>query len=137
MKIQIDYASGADNVRQVADGLTTLFGDADLYDLSKYDPPADADVYLIGFNLGNNMIPYRIMEFLETLEEKTVMFFVTSPVHLDERVSDALAEKFEVFVSDSCQYLGVCLCDDESVEETIQNAYLNIKNALEEAESEK
>ena len=136
MKIQIDYVSVSDNVRNVADGLTAFFVDADLYDLSKCDPTTDADVYLIGFNLGNNMIPYRIMEFLEMLEEKIVMFFITSPVHLDERVEDALADKFEVFVSDSCQYLGVCLCDDESVEESIRNAYLEIKNALEEAESE-
>lgn len=136
MKIQIDYVSVSDNVGKVADGLTAFFVDAELNDLSKCDPVADADVYLIGFNLGNNMIPYRIMEFLETVEDKKVMFFVTSPVHLDERVADALADKFEVFVSDSCQYLGVCLCDGESIEEATKYAYYEIKNALEEAESE-
>ena len=82
MKYEIAYISGSGNTEKLAHGIADSLPQTDTFvtDLSCEEITKQADVYLIGFGMKREAIPLKIMDILEELEDKTILFFVTASV---------------------------------------------------------
>ena len=81
MKYEIAYISQSGNTEKLAHGIADSLPHRDTFvtDLSCEEITGKADVYLIGFGLKKEAIPLKIMDVLEELEGKTILFFVRHP----------------------------------------------------------
>jgi len=81
MKYEVAYISSSGNTEKLAHGIADSLPHRDTFvtDLSCEEITGKADVYLIGFGLKKEAIPLKIMDVLEELEGKTILFFVRHP----------------------------------------------------------
>jgi len=81
MKYEIAYISQSGNTEKLAHGIADSLPHRDTFvtDLSCEEITGKADVYLVGFGLKKEAIPLKIMDVLEELEGKTILFFVRHP----------------------------------------------------------
>ena len=116
MTYQISYLSPLGNCRLLAEAFEDILEDAYVTDL-KYDNDVQGRIHLVGFEMNEasfKAIPYEVMEFLDQLEDETVLFFVTCPFQPDQNVKDQLEYALQPFLPDSCDYRGIFLCQGEA-----------------------
>ena len=79
MRYEIDYLSRSENTKKLADAVEKLFPvrDTEIIGLLHEEPTADADVYVIIFSFNKGTVPLKIMDMLDLLEGKTILFLVT------------------------------------------------------------
>ncbi len=124
MTYEIDYFSLTGNTRKLADGISqSLFADkAPVIDLAAEETSADADVYLVGFGLKNGVVPYPIMECLESLEGKTILFFVTCGMEPNDEYRQHIERKLAPFMPEQYDYRGMFLCLGQFPQEAMEKA---------------
>ncbi len=124
MTYEIDYFSLTGNTRKLAIGISqSLFaGKVPVIDLSAEEISADADVHLVGFGLKNGVVPYPIMECLELLEGKTILFFVTCGIDPSDEYRQHIERKLAPFMPEQCDYKGMFLCPGQFPQEAMEKA---------------
>lgn len=112
MKYKIVYESRTGNTAKVAQTIAQIFpGNAvELTDITAQEPSLDGDVYCIGFGVHYNSCPLKILDFLDMLSGKTILFFATCGSEPTEERRKALERNIESFLPDHCDYRGLFLC---------------------------
>jgi len=120
MKYEVAYISRSGNTEKLAHGIADCLPSEDTFvtDLATEEITDKADVYLIGFGLRNNTIPLKIMDVLEKLEGKIIIFFATAPVIPTEEHTKEVERRLEPFMPDECDYRGLFLCPGQVSEES-------------------
>lgn len=127
MKYEIAYISGSGNTEKLAHGIADSLPSRDTFvtDLSSEEITRKADVYLIGFGMKKNVIPFKIMDVLEELEDKTILFFVTASVIPSEEHIKEIERRLNPFMPSKCDYRGLYLCTGK-----VSNEKLDILNNI-------
>lgn len=122
MKYEIAYISGSGNTEKLAHGIADSLPQTDTFvtDLSCEEITKQADVYLIGFGMKREAIPLKIMEILEELEDKTILFFVTASIKSTEVHIKEVERRLEPFMPGNCDYRGLYLCPGQVSNETLE-----------------
>ena len=105
MKYEVVYISQSGNTEKLAHGIADSLPHRDTFvtDLSCEEITGKADVYLVGFGMKKEAIPLKIMDVLETLEGKTILFFVTASI---KPYSAASAADIKLSLSVSCRMIS-------------------------------
>jgi flavodoxin len=124
MRYEIAYISQTGNTKKLAYGIAEKLSGEDvvLKDLSKDEISTDSDIYLFGLGVNKGTVPLAIMDALEDLEGKKVMFFVTSGMKPTEEYKKAFENKLIPFISDDSDYRGLFMCYGRIHEKFIQKA---------------
>lgn len=72
-----------------------------------------ADIQLVGFDMGGtnlDAIPFRVIEYLEALEEKIIFLFATVPFQPNNVVQNRINNSVIPFLPEECDYRGLYLC---------------------------
>lgn len=122
MKYEIAYISGSGNTEKLAHGIADSLPQTNTFvtDLSCEEITKQADVYLIGFGMKREAIPLKIMDILEELEDKTILFFVTASVKPTEVHIKEIERRLEPFMPSNCDYRGLYLCPGQVSDETLK-----------------
>lgn len=121
MKYEIAYISGSGNTEKLAHGIADSLPHRDTFvtDLSCEEITGKADAYLIGFGMKKEAIPLKIMDVLEELEGKTILFFVTASIKPTEAHVKEVERKLDPFMPSDCDYRGLYLCPSQVSEATL------------------
>ena len=68
----------------------------------------------------NEAIPIDVMNVLEELEGKTIMFFVTASVEPTDEMVASIERKLDPFLPMDCDYRGLYLCRGQVSDSTIE-----------------
>ena len=113
MRYQITYYSPCGYAKLLADAFyEALPYDTYVSNLEKKTLPW-ADIQLIGFELNGinlEMIPFKVIEYLEILDKKKILLFVTVPFQYNDSIKGRIEKYILPFLSDNCDYLGMYLC---------------------------
>ena len=122
MKYEVAYISGSENTEKLAHGIADCLPHRDTFvtDLSCEEITKRADGYLIGFGMKCEAIPLKIMDILEELEDKTILFFVTASVKPTEVHIKEIERRLEPFMPSNCDYRGLYLCPGQVSDETLE-----------------
>ena len=115
MKYEIAYISISGNTERLAHGIADRLPQRKtiVTDLTTEEIMKKANVYLIGFGINKGAVPLKIMEVLEELHGKTILFFVTGGMEPLNEYRDAVERKIEPFLPDDCDYRGLFLCQGQ------------------------
>ncbi|MBR4067002.1 MAG: hypothetical protein IKK08_00075 [Clostridia bacterium] len=115
MKYEIVYISTSGCTKKVAQALAEAVSPQPcrLINFEMETPSDDADVYLVGFCVRHGACPYALLEWMETLEDKKVMLFATGGLAAVDGYQKRIEAVAASFLSDSCEYLGMHLCQGE------------------------
>lgn len=109
MKYQVVYESLSGNTalvaQAIADALPTE--QTELINFQAQTPTKCANVYFIGFAVRHGICSLEMLNFLGTLDNKTIFLFATCGLYPD---STALERAIRPFLPDTCRYLGLHLC---------------------------
>lgn len=136
MKYEVAYISGSGNTEKLAHGIADCLPHRDTFvtDLSCEEITEKADVYLIGFGMKKDAIPFRIMDTLEKLEGKTILLFVTASVNPSDAHIKEIERRLDPFMPYECDYKGMYLCTGQVSDESLDK----LRSLLEcEPENEK
>lgn len=122
MKYEIAYISKSGNTKKLAEEISLRMPrhKVTITDLSASDLSKKSDFYLIGFGVNNGAIPIRIMNSLEELSGKKIMFFVTCGMEPIAEYRDFVERRLEPFVADDCEYLGLFMCQGKFPNEVLK-----------------
>ena len=123
MKYEVVYISQSGNTEKLAHGIADSLPHRDTFvtDLSCEEITGKAEVYLVGFGMKKEAIPLKVMEVLEELEGKTILFFVTASIPPTEEHIKEIERRLEPFMPTVCDYKGLYLCPGQVSDATIQN----------------
>lgn len=112
MKYQVVYESQSGNTKRLARAIAGCLPerDTELVDLDEQTPSRDADVYCVGFGVRHSTCSMKMLEFLELLNNKTVLLFATCGMNPTETYHDILERGIEPFLPENCDYRGLFLC---------------------------
>ena len=129
MRYEIDYLSRSENTKKLADAVEKLFPvrDTEIIDLLHEEPTADADVYVIIFSFNKGTVPLKIMDMLDLLEGKTILFLVTLETNVTSDYQEKKKKKITLFLPADCDYRGVFLCKGAFPESVIAAAEKQLK----------
>ena len=115
MKIEIAFVSLSGNTENLAHGIADNLPHDKTFvtDLTHEDITGKADAYLIGFGVNKGTVPLKIMDVLDELHGKKIMFFVTCGMEPVREYRDAVEKKLLPFLPDDCEYLGLFMCQGE------------------------
>ena len=130
MKYEVVYISQSGNTEKLAHGIADSLPHRDTFvtDLSCEEITGKADVYLVGFGMKNEAIPLKIMDVLETLEGKTILFFVTASIKPTEAHVKEVERKLDPFMPSICDYKGLYLCPGQVSEVTLEKLRALLEN---------
>lgn len=125
MKYQIAYVDSFDGVEKIVQAIADSLPAAEtsIINLSRGAVPEDGEVYIIGFGMKRGVLPLEIMEMLETLSGKTLLFFVLCGADPVAEYRKVVEYKMAPFMPDSYDYRGMKLCPVKVSEETAKAAY--------------
>ena len=84
--------------------------DATLVDLAKEDVSRDASTYILCFGMAKGEIPIRIIDTLDYLDGKTVLFLVTCGREPTDDYRRYIMRRIDPFLPDNCESLDLFLC---------------------------
>lgn len=124
MKYQIVYTDCADVTERAARAIAAVLPaeETKAVNLSAGMQPEDGEVYLIGFALRRGVLPLEIMDLLETLEGKTILFFVICGIEPIAEYKQVVEYKLAPFMPEQYNYCGMILCPSQASEETLAAA---------------
>ena len=86
-----------------------------------------ADVYLLGFGVNKGIIPLKIIEALEELHGKKIMFFITCGMEPEKQYRDMIESKITPFFPENCDYRGMFMCQGKFPDEVLRAARLKLE----------
>jgi len=123
MKYQISYLSPSGHAEQLADAFSRLLPtDTAVTDLNE-ESVVCGDVHLVGFEIDGSKPgagPYKVMDFLEQLDGKTLFLFVTSPLYVSEHWKKRNENILCAFIPDHCDFRGIYMCQGAASEEFLE-----------------
>lgn len=124
MKYQIAYVSDSGNSEKLALGIAEKFSanEIKIVNLKEDAMTDEAEVYFICFGMNKGAVPYKILECVEELENKTVIFFVTCGLEPRDKHRVEIGKKILPFLPNSCNFRGVFMCRGEFPEEVLTAA---------------
>lgn len=124
MKFEIAFVSLSGNTEDLAHGIADNLPHDKTFvtDLSHEDITGKADVYLIGFGVNKGTVPLKIMEVLDELHGKTILFFITAGMEPTHEYRDAVERQILPFMPDDCDYKGMFMCHGKFPEQVLQAA---------------
>jgi hypothetical protein len=130
MQVEIAYVSLSGNTEKLAHELADKFPPEDTFvtDLSHEMITGTADTYLFGFGVNKGAVPLSIMDALDELHEKKIMFFVTCGMEPTEEYKETVEKRLLPFIPDDCIYCGLFMCRGKFPENVIRA----VQNKLEE-----
>lgn len=130
MKFEIAYISQSGNTEKLAHGIADRFPPNRTFvtDLSYEKITGKADVYLIGFGVNKGTVPLKIMETLDELCGKTILFFITCGFEPTREYLESIERKVAVFLPDDCDYRGLFMCQGEFPNDVLQMAKAKLLN---------
>lgn len=128
MICEVVYFSKTGNTRKVAHALADAFpvGSCKLVDIALEKPSVHADIYLIGFGVHRGACPYLLLEWLEELHDKKIIFFATGGLAAFQDYHKRIESLILPFLPESCEYLGMYLCEGK----ISQEGYAYLKSCL-------
>lgn len=130
MRYEIDYLSRSGNTKRLADAVKELFPiwDTEFIDLIREKPTADADTYIIVFSFNKGTVPLKIMNMLDMLTGKTILFLVTFGADNPLEYQSIIEQKIIPFLPDHCDYRGIYLCKGAFPKDMIAAAEEKLKD---------
>jgi len=112
MKYQVAYFSRTGNSEKLARGIITAFSpqDVTLVDLAKEEVSREASTYILCFGMVKGEIPIRIIDTLDYLDGKTVLFLVTCGREPTDDYRRYIMRRIDPFLPDNCESLDLFLC---------------------------
>lgn len=124
MKYQIAYISDSGNSEKLALGIAKKFSadEIKIVNLKEDAMTDEAEAYFICFGMNKGAVPYKVLECVELLENKTVIFFVTCGLEPRDNHRVEIGRKILPFLPNSCTFRGVFLCRGEFPESVLTAA---------------
>jgi flavodoxin len=124
MRYEIAYVSKSGNTEHLAYGIADNLSDnrTVITDLASEKITGKAEIYLLGFGVNKGIIPISLIDTLEELHNKKVVFFVTSGIEPTEEYKHSIEKKVLPFLSDDCDYRGMFMCYGKWSEDILQKA---------------
>lgn len=112
MRYEIAYVSQSGNTEKLAYGIFDKLSDKTtmITDLSHEDITGKAEIYLLGFGVNKGTVPLSVMDALDELHGKKIIFFLTSGVEPTESYRKTIEKKLLPFIPDDCEYKGLFMC---------------------------
>lgn len=113
---QIAYYSPLGHIKKLAQAISQVLPPQTVISDLEKDCESCADIHLVGFELSYNkpdMIPLKVIEYLEKLEDKTVLLFATVPLEAGDHLKQRITLRIMPFMPSHCQYCGIYLCSAE------------------------
>lgn len=112
MRYEIDYLSRSGNTKKLADAVESILPvrDTEFIDLLSEEATTDAEAYIIVFSFNKGAVPLKIMDMLDILENKKILFLVTLGAEKPSDYQRLIEQKLEAFMPEACDYLGMYLC---------------------------
>jgi hypothetical protein len=111
-KYQIDYVDTSTATKKIATELSKKLN-SNLLSLSQLSDAGDADIHIIGFNMHKDSIPIDVLNYLEKLDGKQILFYVCDYLDDSEEHRNRIENKLLPFLPDECDYRGMFLCLEE------------------------
>lgn len=129
MKYQVAYMGTFPAADRIAQEITLVLPaeETRTVDLTRSHVSYDSDVYVIGFGLKRGVLPLQIMELLEMLNGKTILFFVFCGAEPVEEYAKVIEYTLAPFMPDHYDYRGMILCPAKIAKETADAAYQLLK----------
>ena len=123
MKYQVVYESQSGNTEQLAKAIASCFPEnqVNLIDINLQTPSKKADIYCIGFGVRHSLCSMRLIDFLECLNNKTILLFATCGMNPSENYHRVLERNLEPFLPENCDYRGFYLCQGAISDEGYQS----------------
>jgi hypothetical protein len=118
-KYQIDYVDDSTAITKIATSLAKKLN-AKLLNLSNDDGNYDADIHIIGFHSNKDTVPISVLDYIENLEGKQILFFICDYFDASGDHRDRLEKRFLPFLPDECEYMGMYICLEEMPSSTIE-----------------
>lgn len=130
MKYEVAYVSVSGNSEKLMHGIADTLPHRKTFvtDLSHEEITGKADVYLIGFGVNKGAIPLRVMEILEELHGKTLLFFITCGMDPVDEYREMIEKKLLPFLPDDCDYKGVFICPGKFSEDVLRSARMLLED---------
>jgi flavodoxin len=124
MRYEIAYVSQSGNTERMAYGIADNLSDNStvITDLANEKITGQADIYMLGFGVNKGTIPLSLMDALDELHGKKIIFFVTSGVEPTEEYKHSVEKKLMPFLPDDCEYYGLFMCYGKWNENVLQKA---------------
>lgn len=125
MKYEIAYISKSGNTEKIAYGISYALPNSDTFvtNLDEEVVTGIADVNIICFGVNSGvLLPIDIMDTLDMLEGKTILFCVTAGFELDEKYIENIESIIIPFLPDVCNYEGLFVCQGQFPDEVIEMA---------------
>lgn len=112
MQYQISYLSPLGHAEKLAAAFERMLPSDTMTINLDDESDARGEIHLVGFELGSKMdaIPYKILEFLEKLDEKIIFLFATCPIPSIESVKERAERAVVPFLPEDCDYRGLFMC---------------------------
>jgi hypothetical protein len=117
-KYQIDYVKDSATTK-IATELSKKLN-ANMLDLSSDNDNYDADIHIIGFHTNKDTIPIEVLDYIENLDGKQIIFYVCDYFDTSDDHRDKLERMILPFLPDECEYLGMFLCLEEMPSSTFE-----------------
>ena len=129
MKYEIAYVSLSGNTEKLAHGIADRFPikDTIVTNLLCEKMSKKADVYLIGFGVNKGTVPLKVIEALEILHGKRIMFFMTCGMEPEKEYRDTIENKITPFLPEDCDYRGLFICQGKFPDEVINAAKMKLE----------
>lgn len=110
--VQILYTPGEGNTERMAEEIVKILpgGKWQKEIISLGTEIKAADLYIIGFGIRRNTLPYSVLQMLDQLENKRVAFFASGALGGVEAYKTKIESQILSFLPDSCDYQGLFLC---------------------------
>lgn len=130
MKYQIAYYSRTGNSEKLAKGVmdTLALRDATLVDLNSNDVNRDASTYILCFGMAKGEIPIRIIDTLDRLDGKSVLFLVTCGREPADDYRRYIMRRIDPFLPDNCESLDLFLCSGAFSKELYEHALEQLRS---------
>lgn len=137
MKYEVAFISQSGNTEKLAHGIADCLPHRDTYftNLASEEITGMADIYILGFGMKKEAIPLKIMEVLEELEGKTVLFFVTASIKPTEEHIREIKRRLEPFMPTVCDYKGLYLCPGQVSDATLEKLKAILENDPDNAQA--
>lgn len=112
MQYQISYFSPSGHTEKMTADLGKILPSNTLTVNLDKEPEICGETHIIGFELGSKLdaIPYKVLDFLEKLDEKVILLFCTCPVQPTESIKERTERAILPFLPDDCDYRGMYMC---------------------------
>ena len=110
--IQILYTPGEGNTEKMAEEITKILpgGEWEKEIITLNTETKPAALYLIGFGIRRNTLPFPVLQLLDQMDNKRVAFFASGALGGVEAYKAKIESQILSFLPDRSDYQGLFLC---------------------------